>query len=225
MSFDGIDNFVSVPDANSLDWTSGFTLSAWVMPANIYTDYRAVVVKNNEVQRLYGSSSGGQFCGDGAVLGLMLRNDGFYSGDQFDVCDTTPLAINVWTHLALTYDGSNLKLYKNGVLIQTTGATGIMAPTTGSLQIGASRFGEYWDGRIDEVRVYNYAIPISAGSNTVPGAACVFGDPLNTAQQGVIRDMNCPVIGGTPPLVIKFPASATALKLGASATGLKFGTQ
>src|SRR5688572_20099110 len=33
LSFDGTDDLVTIPDANSLDLTTGFTLEAWVKPA------------------------------------------------------------------------------------------------------------------------------------------------------------------------------------------------
>ena len=64
---------------------------------------------------------------------------------------------------------------------------------------------------------------IAGTGNITPGAPCVFGDPLAINQQSIIRDMNCPVIQGAPPITIKFPASATGLQVGADTTGLKFG--
>ena len=36
--------------------------------------------------------------------------------------------------------------------------SGTLSPTTGTLQIGASQFGEYFKGLIDEVRIYNRAL-------------------------------------------------------------------
>ncbi len=65
-----------------------------------------------------------------------------------------PGSKNNWTHFAMTYDGSNVKLYANGVLIFNT-ARGINT-VAGNFIIG--RWGGGWfDGMIDEVVVYNYA--------------------------------------------------------------------
>ena len=59
----------------------------------------------------------------------------------------------------MTYDGVNIRYYENGVLVATTPATGSITNGNGGLQIGGnSIWGEYFTGRIDEVRVYNRAL-------------------------------------------------------------------
>src|SRR2546421_8014634 len=81
------------------------------------------------------------------------------------VCTATPLPVNAWTHLAVTYDGTTLSLFRNGVLVASrpgsgpvAAAPGAVASSTSTLQIGASQFGEYFNGLIDEVRVYDRAL-------------------------------------------------------------------
>ncbi len=147
------------------------------------------------------------------------------SGPTYAVCDT-PLATGVWTHLAVTYDGigGTLKFYRNGILTATTvtvppPGVGIMEPSSGPLQMGASEFGEQFAGALDEPRAYNYPLPLTAGSNTVPGAACV-----RNQTPSVVGDMNCSVVASGTILAFKIPASATGLKVGPG-TGLKVGSQ
>src|SRR5262249_52765655 len=147
--FDGIDDNVTVPDSNSLDLSSSFTLSAWVNPASTFTDFRSILVKNYSYY-LYASVNG--YCGAGNPLG------GLEMGASQTVCQPSPLPINTWTHLAVTYNGSALTLYRNGVAVATSAFSGALSPTTGTLQIGASQFGEYFKGLIDEVRIYNRAL-------------------------------------------------------------------
>jgi hypothetical protein len=68
-------------------------------------------------------------------------------------------AANVWTHVAGTYDGTTLRLYINGVQVASVNRTGPIATSTGPLRIGGnSLWGEFFQGRIDEVRVYNRAL-------------------------------------------------------------------
>src|SRR5262249_15913156 len=128
--FDGIDDNITVPDSNSLDLSSSFTLSAWVNPASTFTDFRSIVVKNYSYY-LYASVAG--YCGDGSPLG------GFSGATNQTVSQPSPLPINTWTHLAVTYNGSPLTFYQNGVAVPTANFPGALSATTGTLQIGASQ--------------------------------------------------------------------------------------
>ena len=65
-----------------------------------------------------------------------------------------------WTHLAATYDGSKLILYKNGALAEEKNISGsiVWADNSGDLHIGSFNKGEtdyYFSGNIDEVRLWN----------------------------------------------------------------------
>ena len=72
---------------------------------------------------------------------------------------TAALATNTWTHLAMTYDGTTMRLYVNGTQVATRAQTGSIATSTSALRIGGnSVWGEWFSGQIDEVRVYNRAL-------------------------------------------------------------------
>jgi hypothetical protein len=75
-----------------------------------------------------------------------------------------------WTHLALTYDGTTIRLYVNGVQVATVATSGAVATSTGALRIGGNTvWGEYWTGKIDEIRIYNVvrtATEIATDMNT-----------------------------------------------------------
>jgi hypothetical protein len=71
----------------------------------------------------------------------------------------------VWYHVAATYDGSNVSLYKNGVLVNAVAATGTIYDSQVPLTIGrrgnypTSTGGPWWyDGAIDEVASYSAAL-------------------------------------------------------------------
>src|SRR5262249_33601814 len=72
------------------------------------------------------------------------------------------LPTNTWSHLAATYDGATMRLYVNGSQVASRSQTGAIQTSTGVLSLGGDpTYGQYWQGKIDEVRVYNRAL--SAG--------------------------------------------------------------
>ena len=147
--FDGVDDNITIADSNSLDVSSSFTLSAWVNPASTFTDFRSILVKN---YKYYLYASVGGYCGNGAPLA------GFDEQTTNTVCQPAPLPPNIWTHLAATYNGSTLTLYRNGVAVGTSTTSKTLSASAGTMQIGANQFGENFKGLIDEVRVHNRAL-------------------------------------------------------------------
>jgi hypothetical protein len=151
LDFDGSNDLVTVPDSSSLDLTNGMTLEAWVRPLTTGS-WRTVVLKeqpSNYIYALYSSASD-----NGRPQGRIRVN-----GSNFSASGPSRLTTSVWAHLALTYDGSNLRLYVNGSLVATQAASGAMVNSSSPLRIGGSSvFGRYFRGRIDEVRIYNRAL-------------------------------------------------------------------
>jgi glucose/arabinose dehydrogenase len=75
----------------------------------------------------------------------------------------------VWHHVAGTYDGSAVKLYIDGAVAASVAASGAIPTTTNALFIGtknaAAPAGDHFLGRIDDVRVYNVALPVDDIAN------------------------------------------------------------
>ena len=89
------------------------------------------------------------------------------------------LTANTWAHLAATYDGATMRLYVNGVQVASRAQTGAIATSTNPLQIGGdSIYGQYFAGRIDEVRIYNRALSVAEIQNDMSSA--LGAGPLNT---------------------------------------------
>jgi len=70
------------------------------------------------------------------------------------------LQANTWYHLVATYDGDNLKAYKDGVLITNNSApSGNPDAENETLKLGRHAVSsDYFGGTIDDVRIYNYAL-------------------------------------------------------------------
>jgi hypothetical protein len=152
--FDGVNDWVSINDSPSLDLTTRMTLEAWVYPTVTPTGWRTVIQKEQS---------------GGAVYYLHANSDqnrpatGVYIGGEKILYGGTRLVTNTWKHLATTYDGSRQRLYVNGVEVSNRAQTGQMLVSSGSVRIGGnSVWGEFFKGRIDEVRIYNRALTASA---------------------------------------------------------------
>ena len=151
LSFDGTNDWVTVPDASALDLTTGMTLEAWVRPTAATSDWTTVVFKEqsgNYAYGLYGNTGTNRPSVNGVIGGV-----------DRDIRGAATLPLNTWTHLAGTYDGANLRLYVGGALVATQAATGSIATSTGVLHIGGNLvWGEWFEGLIDEIRIYNRAL-------------------------------------------------------------------
>jgi hypothetical protein len=71
-----------------------------------------------------------------------------------------PLQANTWYHLAATYDGENLKTFKDGALISNnSNPSGPSDHEAATLKFGRhSTRQDYFSGKVDDVRIYNYAL-------------------------------------------------------------------
>ncbi|MGQ0591683.1 MAG: LamG-like jellyroll fold domain-containing protein [Gammaproteobacteria bacterium] len=151
LSFDGVDDWVTVNDSASLDLTTGVTLEAWVYPIVDMTQWATVILKEQSggaLYELYANSDQSQPLTSVTV------------GRRYRVLSGGPwLLTNQWTHLAATYDGTIQRLYVNGIQVAQRPQTGPIQVSSNPLRLGGnSVWGDFFKGRIDEVRVYQRAL-------------------------------------------------------------------
>jgi concanavalin A-like lectin/glucanase superfamily protein/uncharacterized protein DUF2341 len=155
---DGASDYVDLgvgSDGSALDLDDGdFTLSAWVNLESIGVD-RCIICQ----------------CDVSQARWIELRYD---HGDQmfeFDTNDGTsqyakfnqisPPALSTWYHVVGVRDNTTIKIYVNGIEGATTDTVGTITDmdsdswTIGRVGDSSSR---YWDGLIDEVKIYNFAL-------------------------------------------------------------------
>lgn len=199
LSLDGTANsFAEIPYASSINLNpSGMTLEAWVKPSQSVSGFKAIIARNSTgpYYWLYAGSES-YLCSSLAAVG------GFNTTVDNNACDDTSLAVNQWTHIAITYDGTSVRYYRNGQQINSITSNENIPTDTSTLRIGASGYGEEFSGLIDEVRVYNYArtpTEITTDMNTsISGAPAGPGAPtvkLNPATSLKVSANNSVKIG------------------------------
>jgi len=158
VEFDGVGAHIKIPTSASFDSCSKqITIAAWV--------YRKSVLPNSRI--LVGRQLGSGFDDQWAFC---FQND----GGGFNISPgpgkgltTVGLPGNQWIHLAVTFDGTMLTFYSNGASIS---GHQLQAPAAISVEpkpvtIGAGmnhagdEIDEHFHGLIDEVRIYNRALP------------------------------------------------------------------
>src|SRR5215469_5694737 len=113
LQFNGSNAVVTVPDSASLHLSAAMTLEAWVNPSTVNANWRDVVYKGNDNFYLEATSSTG------------APDAGMIAGGSYaDAFGTAALAVNAWSFLTETYDGSTLRLYVNGTQVASTAHTG-----------------------------------------------------------------------------------------------------
>src|SRR5207249_4292632 len=142
--------WVTIADSASLDLTGAMTLEAWVKPA-VLNDWQSVLLKEGAGSLSYALYANENLPRPGAFLRV--------GGADKEAFGNSQLPLNTWSHLAATYDGANVRVYVNAVQVGILPLTGSIATTNNALRIGGnSVWGEYFNGVIDEVRVYSRAL-------------------------------------------------------------------
>ena len=126
------------------------TIEAWVRPV-AFADWTTILIKERS-----GGLSYSLFGSDGANRPPAAYLD--ISGLR-SIVGTARLPLSAWSHVAVTYDGAMLRLYVNGAQVSAVAQTGSAAASTSPLYIGANSIaGHFFNGLIDEIRLYNRAL-------------------------------------------------------------------
>jgi Concanavalin A-like lectin/glucanases superfamily len=150
--FNGGSSLITISASSSLNNPSTFTVSAWLAPSSIPTTYMAAIVERTAC----GSSWNWQLYTTNNDIGTRGVSFSLYN-PWAEAIGGTPLTANQWVFVTGTYDGSNVKIYVNGVLGATTPATGygsISTPTA----IGTDTCGNAFRGSISNVQIYNASL-------------------------------------------------------------------
>ena len=151
-SFDGTNDYIQIGPQPNLVMTNTLSIGAWISPTGP------------------GSSSGGG--------GIIVNKEGEYEVARFAdgtiqwaFANTTPgwafintgfvASLNTWTHIGVVYDSGTIRTYANGNLVHTFNGAGSIGDVhaENDFRIGGRQvLSQHFEGRIDEVAIYNLAL-------------------------------------------------------------------
>lgn len=163
LSVNGSGQYLTAPNSASLNISGAITVEAWIKLNAITGNYQTIA-----------SREAFQQAGTGGGYRLAITNLGKPRLDLFQTHNTyttlygaTTVPTGVWQHVAGVFDGSQMRIYLNGVLDGSLSTTNGPATGTGAFYIG--RFSNvfnpiYFGGLIDEVRVSAAALYLSVSN-------------------------------------------------------------
>ena len=163
--FDGVDDYADAGDVLNMG-TDDWTVSAWIKPEGCDASEMAIVDKRNNLpgEDGYGLRLD---CGTSAIYVEALF--GAAAASTYQPTGTTDLTprLGEWIHVAATWDrDGDITLYLDGQeegSLDISAEDGFDVQNTLSMQLGNVPAGaaSYYDGVIDDIRVYNRALPQS----------------------------------------------------------------
>ena len=142
--FDGVDDHIVIPAAPQNALRGTYSLSAWVnLDAQAAAGhYRPILANNGSTVYIALAANG------------VLVTSSWLDGVQKTASAPTPLATGTTYFIVARYTGKALELFVNGAKVASLPYTGV-ATTSSTWSIGAA-FGDWFDGKVDEVKIHNY---------------------------------------------------------------------
>ncbi|PIZ48155.1 hypothetical protein COY32_00475, partial [candidate division WWE3 bacterium CG_4_10_14_0_2_um_filter_41_14] len=172
LSFDGTNDYVSVPNQESIDISGDITLSAWVK--------RDSGSREESIIGKYGNTPR-----DGYLLYITSADKASFTlataDTAYGVASTTSISSGNWFYVTGVKHGTTARVYVNGVLENSTTVGANLDTSTLSLLIGDTSSGvnNKFDGSIDEVKIYPYALTTTEIKNlfNAGGGSTALGTP------------------------------------------------
>jgi hypothetical protein len=146
LNFDGVDDYVEVPDDAAFAMTAAITVEAWVRTTSSTEQH--ITTKNGDAWVLAVNGNNG-----GSGLASFYLN-GVSAAWLYG---TTNVSDGKWHHIAATWDGALVSLYVDGALENSVAAAGSITTGVSPVLIGAGSGAFYLNGSVDELRIWDVA--------------------------------------------------------------------
>ena len=162
--FDGVDDYIAIANAPSLNPTTQITLSGWYRVDSRFRGNGGNSIINKSYNLAHSAPyyqynlqvTGHDYPSIPGSPGVIAVTS---SGTNYAVA-LSMLTIGQWIHIVGVYDGVLVKIYVNGTLISSATHGGTFSDFGQDVWIGrnSASVGQYTPGFIDDLRIYNRAL-------------------------------------------------------------------
>ncbi len=205
-SFNGTNTFIEVQSSNTLQLNNNYSISLW-FKSNINNNnspYNYTILSKINYSGWYGGYEimTGDINPNGGIIHTGNINGNFvFFGPANGVTQGT------WYYIVFTFNGSQLRMYSNGQLIDSLNRTGSIQTGNDPLRFGrrggSGIYNQWFNGLIDDIGIWNRALTqqeitalyISQTCNSSSNA--ITADGPTTFCAGNFVNLSSDVVGGT----------------------------
>jgi hypothetical protein len=180
IAFDGVNDGVNIPHNSNIDIRNQITIECFFYlnsftPGGPNTDRITLITKSYSYYMTVNPS--------GKIDTYFYGTGGYYSSNS-------SINLNQWTHAVVTFNGSNINWYINGIIDKSLSQSGTITPLRdGDLSIGRELFENYgrgMSGKISKASLYNRALSAAEIQKNYNALAPRYGLP-RISGAGTIR--------------------------------------
>ncbi|TKJ37076.1 MAG: hypothetical protein CEE38_09240 [Planctomycetes bacterium B3_Pla] len=148
LEFDGSGDYVDCGASPDYEIAVNITIACWIKVDVFDKTWQAIITTSDSSWRVHRSGSSNNIAW--GTTGLA----------PLDLTGTTDVSTGEWFHVAGVYNGTQKLLYINGNLDASSDSTGNITASSVPVYIGenSGATGRFWDGLIDDVRIYKRAL-------------------------------------------------------------------
>ncbi|MHC4070898.1 MAG: LamG domain-containing protein [Planctomycetota bacterium] len=148
LEFDGAGDYVDCGASPDYEIAVNITIACWIKVDVFDKNWQAIITTSDSSWRVHRSSSTNNIAWGSSGL------------SPTDLTGTTDVSTGEWFHVAAVYNGAQKLLYINGNLDASSDSTGNISVSSMPVYIGenSGATGRFWDGLIDDVRIYKRAL-------------------------------------------------------------------
>jgi hypothetical protein len=194
--FDGDGDYVHIENESNFDIAGQITVSAWVNISSVPAEWAAIVTKGDSAWRLSTDAADRRFH-------FAINHNTWLNGQKV-------VSANEWHHIVGIYDGTQMRTFIDGAIDVSRLCQDSIGSNDYPVYIGenAEITGRCWDGLIDDVRIYSYALSEAEVADIYSGKA----PPMITAKTGILA------AGGEKTVANKYLIIALVIVIVASVT-------